>query len=135
MFDLSQFTQHFKGFVFGRADKTTRINDQHICFFGIIRALVAVTHQQLRHRIRIDCVFCTTKGNKVKDVRFCHFCTTKFFNPICYCDSFVGVLVGVNVGEAVTVGEGVIDGVGEIYGVRVAVGDTTGVGTRISSGV
>ena len=71
----------------------------------------------------------------MKDIRFCHLCTTKFFIPIFYGDALVGVLVGVNVGEAVTVGEGVIDGVGERYGVKVAVGDTTGVGIRISSGV
>ena len=71
----------------------------------------------------------------MKNVCLCHFCTTKFFVPIFYGEALVGVLVGVNVGEAVIVGEGVIDGVGEIYGVRVAVGDTTGVGIRISSGV
>ncbi len=58
---LCQFAKDIDRFLLGRTNKTTGIDDQHIRPRGIVHCPVTITHKQLRHGIRVDCILCTTE--------------------------------------------------------------------------
>ncbi len=60
---LGKLPQHLIRFFLRGTNKSAGVHDQHRGFIRIIHRAIPITQKQLRHRIRINCVFCTTQGD------------------------------------------------------------------------